>query len=90
LYERALVIKIRNHSDDGADEAAGHVNIAGFYSQQGEIQHTSESKRRKLLLASDHFQKAVQICGKIYGSNDPKTLGISNRLSDVLIELRKL
>jgi phosphopentomutase len=45
LYKRALAIYIRNHSD-GADTAAGHVNIAGFYSQQGEIRHTYESKRR--------------------------------------------
>jgi tetratricopeptide (TPR) repeat protein len=75
LYERALVIDLKNFGSEGVNTAISTFNE--FYSLRAEESQTAE---RHLLLSESMYKESLRICTKIYGPDHPDTVKTSSRL----------
>jgi hypothetical protein len=90
LYERFLVLSIRNYGLDGLNAATGNKNLGEFYILLAEKQPTVDAKRAQLLLSKSYHEEALRIYSKIYSPTHLDTVDTSSQLTAVLRELSRL
>jgi hypothetical protein len=84
LLKRSLAVDIKHEGSNSVDTAAGHKNLGQFYQDLSKMdQPTVELIRMYLQLARTHFEEALRICTKIFGSSDLKTLQVDKKLADL-------
>jgi tetratricopeptide (TPR) repeat protein len=87
LYERALVIHIRNFGSEGVNTAASNFNLGDFYHLRAIKGQTTETTKNNLLLSVAKFTESLRIYTKMYGPDHPETMDNSSELSIVLHKL---
>jgi hypothetical protein len=87
LYERSLVIDIKQSGPDGKNTAVGNHNIGLFYHKLAEQERSAETRIEHLHLSLSHFKEALRIYTKIFGPDHLMTI---QALSNESIISRKL
>jgi tetratricopeptide (TPR) repeat protein len=84
LYERALVIDIKNYGSEGLNTAASYFNLSTFYlCLRDRGSQSAETKKEHLLMSESKCKEALRIYAKICGPYDPRTKQISSQLSTI-------
>jgi tetratricopeptide (TPR) repeat protein len=81
LLERSLAIITKNGGPDGINSAAANLNLGAFYDQLADRQQNDERKIVYLHLSKAKYEEAVRIYTKIFGPNNPQSIGASSTLS---------
>jgi tetratricopeptide (TPR) repeat protein len=87
LYERTLVIDIKNFGSDGFNAAVSNSNLGSLYYQQAEANQSAGIRKEHLLLSVSKLNEALRIYTKIFGPDHPYTMNASSQLSIVTREL---
>jgi tetratricopeptide (TPR) repeat protein len=87
LYERTLVIDIKNYGSEGLNTAASNSNLGSLYYQQAEANQSAGIRKEHLLLSVSKLNEALRIYTKIFGPDHPYTMNASSQLSIVTREL---
>jgi hypothetical protein len=87
LYERALVINIRNCGSEGFNTATSNFNLGGFYYLRAEESETVETRKKHLLLSESKYKESLRVYTKINGPDHPDTVETSFYLSTITRKL---
>jgi tetratricopeptide (TPR) repeat protein len=87
LYERSLVINIRNFGSEGLNTAVSNFNMGNFYHLRAQESQIVETKKANLQLSENKFRESLRIRTKVFDPDHPRTI---DSLSHLSIISRKL
>jgi tetratricopeptide (TPR) repeat protein len=87
LLERALVNDTKHYGPDGSNTAESNETLGVLNLRLADRQQNYERKIVCLHLSKSKFEEAVRIFTKIFGRDNPQSIGASSKLSIILRRL---
>jgi hypothetical protein len=89
LYERSLVIHIRNFGSENFNTTILNFNMGIFYHLRAKESQTVETRKDNLQLSEPKYKESLRIFNVVLGPNHPKTIKALSQLSIISRKLSK-
>jgi tetratricopeptide (TPR) repeat protein len=87
LYERVLVIDIKNFGSNGVNTAASNSNMANFYHLRAEESQIAKTKKDCLQLSESKYKESLRINTVVFGPDHPRAISSLSQLSIISCKL---